>query len=198
MKDHLFEQPGRSVTLEAHLESEPRIAEKPPACLVCAKAINLEAIKHSIRSTPLRPQEGEPPLFLLSCSVPCFNEECPVYLKLEVQISQEEFDKWRTNPNCRLDHTYFRDNRPITLEARANETLTAPPPHRCPVCLASVNLATVAPLSKILVSGMPLPRPNEPPQHKATAYAPCPHCGALLNIHCFISADEIVALRTAP
>lgn len=196
MEHHIFEQPGRPVTIEAHFESEPRLEEKSPACPVCGTAVDLDNLEHSIRSKPLRATEGEPPSFLLLSSMPCFKEGCPVYLKLEVKISEEEFSKWRESPDCRLDHTYYRDGRPVTMEAKADENLTAPPPHICPVCLTSLSLAAVVPFSKILISGAPLPSSTAPPQHRATAYASCPHCGARLICYCFISAEEIIALRT--
>lgn len=192
---HIFEEPDRAVTLEADLECEPEVMEGPAACPVCKTEVGLDALEHSIRSRPLRAVEGEPQSFVLLCSMPCFNESCPAYLKLTVTVSEDEFDAWRKNPTCRFDHSYFRDGRPITLEAQASESITAPAPHACPVCREGLDLAALMPLSELLISGVPLPQPTGPPQHRVTAYAACPNCRARLTCHCSASAEEVIALR---
>jgi hypothetical protein len=130
--------------------------------------------------------------------MPCFKETCPVYLKLEVTISEQELEDWRKNPNCRLDHTYFRKRLPVTLEAKAKETLSAEPPDQCPVCSKDIDLAVLIPTSKILFSGMPLPRPDGPPQYRATSYTLCPHCEAHLSASCFVSVQEVEAFKAEP
>ena len=192
---HIFNEPDRAITLEADLECEPQVMEKQAACPVCATEVDLDALEHSIRSKPLRAPEGEPQSFVFLCSMPCFKESCPAYMKLSVTVSEGEFDAWRKNPTYRFDHSYFRDGRPITLEAQASESITAPPPHTCPVCTGDLDLAALMPLSELLISGVPLPQPSGPPQHRITAYASCPNCSARLNCYCSVSAEEVIALR---
>lgn len=198
MKEHIFERAGRPVTLEGRLESEPLVLEEAPACPVCGTPVDLESLEHSIRAKPLQAREGKPTSVILMCSIPCFNESCPVYLKLEVTISEEEFETWSRKPDSRLDHTYFRDGRAVTMEARADETISGEPPERCPVCLNQIRLADLVPSSEVLISGMPLPRPDGPPQFRASAYTSCPHCKAHLTCSCFASAEEVADLKANP
>lgn len=196
MKGHVFEQPGRSITIDARFETEPRIFDGPVACPVCGTVVDTEALEHSIRTRPLKPKDGKTPSYILSCKTPCPKEGCPVFLKLEVNISEEEHDAWRQNVNCRLDHTYFRDNRPVSMEAQAEEFLSGTGPHRCPICFEALELTSAIPLNEVLISGVPLPRSGEPPQHRASAYASCPHCGARLTCYCFMPAEEVLELRS--
>ena len=127
--------------------------------------------------------------------MPCFNEGCPVYVTLEVTLSDEEYDAWGQLRNKRLDYTLFRDGRPITLEAEADASTTAPPPCHCPACRGELDLASLIPLSEILISGVPIPQSEGPPQNRVTAYTRCPQCGINLTCACFAPNEELGDLR---
>ncbi len=195
MEYHPFEIPGRRITLGAHLESAPHLAEGPPACPLCRTVIDLEALEHSIKARRSRASPDDPITYHLSCSMPCFNEGCPVYVTLEVTLSDEEYDAWGQLRNKRLDYTLFRDGRPITLEAEADASTTAPPPCHCPACRGELDLASLIPLSEILISGVPIPQSEGPPQNRVTAYTRCPQCGINLTCACFAPNEELGDLR---
>ncbi len=140
MEYHPFEKPGRPITLDVHLESAPHLAEGPPGCPLCRTVIDLEALEHSVKARRSRASPDDPITYHLSCSMPCFNEGCPVYVTLEVTLSDEEYDAWGQLPNKRLDYTHLRDGRPITLEAEADASTTAPPPCCCPACQSQLEI----------------------------------------------------------
>ncbi|MDA2916214.1 hypothetical protein MYX64_05150 [Nitrospinae bacterium AH_259_B05_G02_I21] len=195
MTQHPFERPGRHITVNARLEGEPQPAEDTPACPVCRTAIDLEKLEHSIRAKPTRTGPGGPTTHHLLCATPCFNDDCPVYMKLVVTLSGEEYETWFSHPTRRFDYTYLRDGRPITIEALADESVTTPPPTHCPLCRVELDLAALTPPSALLVSGAPLPDSGDPPQHRVTAYAHCPGCGSHLTCLCLAPFEELRHLQ---